>query len=364
MAKQTSSAGLYGLTHSNRAGNDLWSKNRFNSSFPMALCCWLRDHEVPALVLEADGKSRVSIVARPVPHLFGLARGLEPHFQFESTFAPFSALCTDEVGPKTDVVISPHTDEQDRAPVRALEVKLTVIPDNTTCRNPEAEWAPELVFRPATVGTATLGLFVSAKREKARLREILRPHHTKFQNWASHVEASKRLPAALDALTTIVQELHAVQQPLIVQPVWRTDGGTGLAADAFDVFAWTDFAFLQLVIDLASREAAAPSDTSGPKRTQRAALQMARMLYELAASEQTDPRRVFDEMVYGKQSDKAFAVSGAISRKYLKHDRLAKPAIPRTALRDLFVGDGFQQLSPEKRLDATIRFTCEDLFSK
>ena len=83
------------------------------------------------------------------------------HFDFESTYPPYNHLCYDNLG-KIDLVIREcDTDLKPGRYLRPLEVKLTVIPDNTTYKRRESDWSSELVIRPASTSWATLGILNS-----------------------------------------------------------------------------------------------------------------------------------------------------------------------------------------------------------
>jgi len=45
---------LYGLTNSNRDFSSAyaWGKNQFNSAFPAALACYMRDKKIPAVYVK------------------------------------------------------------------------------------------------------------------------------------------------------------------------------------------------------------------------------------------------------------------------------------------------------------------------
>ena len=53
--------GLYGITNSNRDYSDpyYWGKNQFNSSFPIALACYMRDTGLPAVYLSIDKNRKI-----------------------------------------------------------------------------------------------------------------------------------------------------------------------------------------------------------------------------------------------------------------------------------------------------------------
>jgi len=50
---------LYGLFHSNRQGKNLWGKNQFNSTFPTALACYMRDQRIDAVYVKVTENSRI-----------------------------------------------------------------------------------------------------------------------------------------------------------------------------------------------------------------------------------------------------------------------------------------------------------------
>lgn len=355
--------GLYGIAASNRKNTQLWSKNCFNSSFPMSLCCWLRNKKIPVLLIKASGGGAVAVEELSVDNLFNLSATEMPYFNFEKPYPPYAPLCTGGMSDKSDVVVHALEGTSLGAPRRPLEVKLTVVPDSSTYRRDPSKWAPEIVFRAATLGSAVLGIFTSLQDKRVRLREIIGPVHNAFKLWSSEVEAAQRLPTALQALQGVIDEFHTVQQPLVVQPIWRTDLTHLLDKNAFDVFVWSDMAFLQLVIDLAKRGPTGNQQNS-VKRQQRAALQMLRSLHVLASTGDVNLDTIRNEMPLGKQSDKAFSVSGKTTRQYLNHPRLQTPAIPREAIGELFAGNGVDMLKPERRLDATLKFTWNAMFPK
>ncbi|RJQ54820.1 MAG: HindVP family restriction endonuclease [Nitrospiraceae bacterium] len=52
---------LYGITHSNRDFSDhyYWGKNQFNSSFPVALSCFMRDSGINPVYLRLNSERKV-----------------------------------------------------------------------------------------------------------------------------------------------------------------------------------------------------------------------------------------------------------------------------------------------------------------
>ena len=70
---------------------------------------------------------------------------------------------------------------------------------------------------------------------------------------------------------------------------------------------------------------------------------------------------IYRGMSLGNQTDKAFAISGNKSIHYLFHSRLEKPHFPPSVLSQLILNGGESRLSPERRFDAVIFYTCRNL---
>ncbi len=96
-----SAPGLYGVENSNREGDDLWGKNQFNSTFPISLCCYMRDHGVPPVyvAVNKDGQIRARDDGGvSMEDVFGTPKiGADIRFEFETVFEPLSGLLHDEL---------------------------------------------------------------------------------------------------------------------------------------------------------------------------------------------------------------------------------------------------------------------------
>lgn len=131
---------LYGVTEANstRHGPSLWGKNQFNSTFPLALCLWMRDHNQPPVAVIEDGGQIVTSDARwQMSDVIGPAGC---HYAFESPFEPYAGYCRDALD-NIDLIVSANDQ-----PLRPLEVKLTVVPDSGTAADDSDKWASEMVM--------------------------------------------------------------------------------------------------------------------------------------------------------------------------------------------------------------------------
>lgn len=129
----------------------------------------------------------------------------ELSFLFESKFEPYQEYSrTDIKG--IDLVL-----KLGDSFIRALEVKLTVIPDDTTANDRESDWGTELVIRPASTSYAALGIFDSIKPFRARLKEILEPTCSTIQHWDNTVEMLSKREEIIGCLNKIFTEFKDYQ---------------------------------------------------------------------------------------------------------------------------------------------------------
>lgn len=104
-------ASLYGITHSNRGGEDLWSKNQFNSTFPTALACYMRDRGVRAVYLTLREDLTVTASEIAIDELFNTERPNDQlRFDFEARFEPYQSYALDDIG-GIDLVVKHEGDE-------------------------------------------------------------------------------------------------------------------------------------------------------------------------------------------------------------------------------------------------------------
>lgn len=349
----TSEPALYGLAESNssRQGADLWGKGQFNSTFPLALCMVMRDDGVApiAVVLNSDGKVAADHSPKwSMEEVVG-AKKDNPYYHFEKTFAGYKNLSRNEVE-KIDLVVS--VGDKDWRP---LEVKLTVVPDSGTARKPSSEWGPELVLRPVSSAYAMMGLASSLSEVgnvalKADVMSTIRPTYNAIQDWNNIVEISSNREHLRNTLSSVLDKTLQIQKPFLIQPIWRTEGqALVLATKCFDLFVWSDSAIMRLPIDL--------SHEATPNRVTRHLREVARhirALYDILNNGDFDYRATYKGMPLGNQTDKAYAMAGNLTRKYLAHTRLSMPHYEKDVLDRLILNGGGNELKPERRFDAAV----------
>jgi hypothetical protein len=108
-------------------------------------------------------------------------------------------------------------------------------------------------------------------------------------------------------------------------------------------------------------DSALENDSPRISRQQRAAVRLARFLFEVSRAGKVYQEPIYDGMSLGNQTDKEFAISGNKTHSYMKCKRLTKPIIHKNQIKKIILGGGQKYLSPERRFDAIIYFST-DLF--
>lgn len=353
---------LYGIENSNRVGKNLWGKNQFNSAFPSSLACYMRDNNLGIVQVQLKNNLETECIVVPVARIFNTnLSNSDLYFDFETQFDPYKKFTYGNLE-RVDLVVREKLLQKNRAgeevvvagkPLRPLEVKLTVVPDQTTHKDDPKKWSPEIVIRPATTMYCALGMAHNPNIPQKRVNEIFLPVGKSVQHWGNQAEAEKILPKAIEALDTFQKEFQEFQTPLILQPIWRTKGKKPILEEkAFDIFVWTDFALARVFIDLAKN-----NKQNSISRYARSTLRLARFLYEYGRAGAANIDTIYADMTFNQQSDKEFSLSGKITSKYMNHPRMHKPAVDRDVVKKLILDKGEQYLSPERRFDQTIYFT-------
>lgn len=347
-------ASLYGIKNSNRDFSDpyYWGKNQFNSSFPIALACYMRDSNKKAVFLNLNKSLEIRIGYKSFSTVFNTRKpNVDLHFSFESAFKPFEKFVYDELKP-IDLVIKDLNGKF----LQPIEIKLTTIPDITTFQEKESAYGPEIVVRSPTMRYMALSMAASLENHFSDIRKIFEPVCHKIRNWDNSHEVKSNINKIFDCLESFFKKYYKFQKPLLMQPIWKTKGKTpSLAENCLDIFIWTDFALTRLFMDSAKQS------NHKITRQQRAALRLARFLYELSTHGKVYQQPIYDGMTYDKQNDKEFSISGNKTNQYICCKRLISPIIKKKEIKKIILGGGHKYLSPERRFDAIIYYS-KDLF--
>ena len=348
---------LYGIAHSTRnfADRYCWGKNQFNSSFPVALCCYMRDKKYGSVLISQSGRA-TSISIVDFDTIFGTnLPNSELKFCFESAFAPYKQYVEDEME-VIDLVIQENGTGKY---IRPLEIKLTTLPDDGTSSFAEDKYGSEIVVRSPTMRYLALGIAqMCNEKDMAELAKIFHEACGGVRNWENQAEMLGRRNSVFSAIDEFLVKFERYQRPLLVQPIWKTVGKEPrLAENCLDVFTWTDIALARCLYDVSVASKAENKIT----RPQRALIRLSRFLYEFARAGKVFQAPIYDGMTYDTLGDKEFALNGHKTNKYMSCPRLVCPKVRKDEIKNIILGGGQKFLSPERRFDAILFFST-DLF--
>jgi hypothetical protein len=342
---------LFGIDNSNRdfTQKESWGKNRFNSSFPASLVCYMayKGLDLKYLTLSCKGEV-VHKFIKPNDFLGMKYDDPDLFFSFESDYLPYQKLIVNNL-PRIDLVT---LNRKNGNCLKGIEVKLTALPDQTTFSFAENKYGCEIVIRPSTVVYMALSIIMATKENRDYLRSVFNSLSC-IDDWQQGENIISSLKTMGKMIESVLLKYEANQTPLILQPIWKTLGKSQVLSDnAFDVFVWSDFAATQLFLNVAKQELT--QNSSKITRQARSIVWLTKMLFDYAISGKIDHKKIIDELSYNTKNDKAFAVSGIITHPFMDSVQLHVPRIKKTELKNIILGGGQKMLSPERRLDSVI----------
>ncbi len=354
-SEETILPGLYGQKHSSRDYSKAyyWGKNQFNSSFPASLVAYMSAKGISPVYLCTNRRNQLlhkRITGQEI-------LGIDPisdnaYYNFEAGFAPYEQYYTGE-REKIDLVMM---DRSTNMPLRGLEIKLTALPDNSTKSAGDEGYSCEIVVRPPTICFLACSICnnYSTPRGRTRLQSML-GNIPQINHWEETDDVAPHYDKIKSAVLSVSADMCNNQTPLIVQPVWKTQGGNmRLADDCLDVFVWSNLATIQMCV-------AEQNPAGGISRFQRTVIWIYRMLFDYAVYGSFDYVRIIKNHSYGNANDKAFALGGRRTLPLLACAELTHPRIGKDEIKNIIIGGGQNLLSPERRFDAVI-VNSPDLF--
>ena len=342
---------LFGLNQSNTNKDfrqaKAWGKNSFNNCFPVSLLCYMQSQNIAPVYLTLDENAKVIPKKIDVNSIFGHVYDSENiYFAFEYTYGRNQRFVKGSL-PRIDLVVMDNSNSKNPW-LRALEIKLTALPDNSTCNLSEEQYGCELVVRPNTIIHLALEIVNQYAEYQDELLEVLSPVFQKNFDWEAEDSMLKRMPDIIQTLRHLLLAKVSSQIPFVIQPIWKTIGKSPLLHEnCLDVFVWSTFAFAKLLLD--TTEQGHPGRFS---RAKRAVLWIIKMLSDFATDLKIDPQTV--SVGFSRQTDKAFALSGRRTHPYMSCAELWHPRIKKTEIKNIILGQGEKLLSPERRFDAIL----------
>ncbi|PLZ25298.1 HindVP family restriction endonuclease [Fischerella thermalis] len=312
--------GLFGLKNSNRdfTQKNAWGKNCFNSSFPASLCSYLHHRNLENIYIKLNSNLRVEHSNIDTTNFYGIDPQSDNLFYaFETQFTPYQQYLIGTL-PGVDLV----TQARDTGIcLQAIEIKLTALPDNTTCDLSEEFYGCEIVVRPDTIVYLACSIAETFRQNPSYIKNLAGENFSGISDWTEPDCVIPYIPQMINVIDSIALSILENQKPFLMQPIWKTEGKSPkLSENCLDVFVWSDLAFTRLFIDLAKLELNAFGRIRSIARHTRTIVWLFRMLYDFSVNSSFSHRRIIDALSYNTKNDKAFAVSGRVTHAYMRAD--------------------------------------------
>lgn len=350
---------LYGLEKSNHdfTKEKSFGKNIFTNAFPISLSMYMAKelNLKPNYLKAAIGSDGIPVVQHTFESLDSILDTTldKASWAFEDSFSGYDRYATGTVNRSDLVVRNSDTEKQ----TRAFEVKLVAAPTSGTANRKREEQSCEIVVRPPTIEQMCFSIVASfGPKRRHDIGDIIanclkRPMD---YNWSNETYMLEKLPFIINAADEMIREGVDFQTPFVLNALWRTVGKSTVFDDeCFDVFFWSDFAFLQLFTNAAKKAVDSAAKTIG--RPARSVIWLIKSLFDYSAQGTVTFERTHSDISYGGQTDKAGAFSGNSVMKFIGCKEFYHPRVSKEAYQNIISPEGIALLSPERRLDGFIK---------
>ena len=278
----------------------------------------------------------------------------DTYFAFETPYTPFQKYVIGSV-PRNDITV---IDLGDDRCLSSLEIKLTALPDNSTCLLSDDKFGSEIVIRPDTIIYLACSFIELYGGNRKEIGNLVSGVSSKIEDWTHAKNILPYINEMCSIIHSIVNDKNDLQSPIVLNPVWKTDGKSPqLSYNCLDVFVWSNLGMLKLFMPNLNSEVLSIS------RHTRSIVWLFKMLSDYADHGRFDGAKIIDELSYNTRNDKAFSTNGAKTNPIMSCDELIAPRIKKDEIKKIILGGGQNLLSPERRFDAII-YNSPDLFKE
>lgn len=96
------------------------------------------------------------------------------------------------------------------------------------------------------------------------------------------------------------------------------------------------------------------SKAQAVSRPIRTVVWLVKMLYDFNRTGMVNAGDIMDRLSYGPKNDKAIALNGNVTNKYIQGQHILNPRVSKFEIKTIIQGDGVKFLSPERRFDSSI----------
>ena len=128
-----------------------------------------------------------------------------------------------------------------------------------------------------------------------------------------------------------------------------------LQDNCLDVFVWSNLSIIQMCCTEDC------TNLHRLNRFHRTIIWIYKMLLDYVTYDTFNYKRIIRLLSYNLANDKAFALTGTKSHKFIQGDEIIKPRISKYEIKKIILGGGQELLSPERRFDAVL-VNSHDIF--
>lgn len=343
---------FYGIRDSNIPPYAMWDRETFPKAISVALANYLGDRGLPLNYVSTDGGCSCNVEQITTSEIYG--SGGTPftalRFDFDSVYGPHLDLASGV--PESDLVVTDSVSGSSRR----LDILASVVPDASTRNLEPSRMGPEMTVRTNMLKSCALSMASSLMGERESALETLRDavRDIEISDWESVSECADSMVKAIDRLEL---SYPALQKPMLLQCMWRTEAdGPVMDDDAMDIFVWSDFAFSRLFLESTRR-----SSDGGPTRPMRCAVRLFSIIISILEGNHPDLDRIIKDTGYGIAGNREFMVNGKQSNRMMSCNRLVRPVLKTSEIRNL-ASEGFEgMIAPERRLDTCMYYAARSI---
>lgn len=349
---------LFGLGNANHVFDEkhkaeAFGKNIFTNAFPIALAQYMDSIGIGPMCIRAFVKDDV-LTTEQVEIPFSeqiCCDAKKARWLFEESYDAYDKFATGEPN-RSDIVVEDGATGEHAA---ALEVKLITVPNSATAHYERSQQSCELVTRPPSIEQLCFSIarsFGYANRHD--IGDIIAESlgNPMDYKWNDERFMLEHLPRLVHAAESVAKEGIDEQHTFALSAIWRTKGQNPVLDDeCFDVFTWTDMAFMQLFTDSVSAKATSIS------RPARSVIWLVKALFDYSVQGKVTFEKTHSDITFGAQTDKAASFAGPKMLKFIGGKTFMHPRIKSSDYTKIIEPHAVDYLKPERRLDAVLGIT-------
>lgn len=195
---------FYGIRRSNMSQKEMWSHERFPTSFSVALINYMGSRKIPLNFVKIDDRGTCYVTTIGVSEVYGCSSSglIEAEFCFDSLYEYYTKLA--EGVPLSDLVLRNGRG----IPLSAIELRTSVVPDAITRDQPKELMGPEITIRTELLEKCALSIASSLMNMSKTALEVLERNMPFEIEWSDWVQVSEYTDTIVENLIRLEASLY------------------------------------------------------------------------------------------------------------------------------------------------------------